>query len=100
MKKTLFSGLILGLALLAFNSCAAIVGGGTYTAEVVAKDRENADIYYNGDYIGTGRAIVEIPRRQANNIRSVFAVLTVIMLSVRIMTGFSSKPKLNVWPSR
>ena len=69
MKKTLFSGLILGLALLAFNSCAAIVGGGTYTAEVVAKDRENADIYYNGDYIGTGRAIVEIPRRQANNIQ-------------------------------
>ena len=69
MKKTLFSGLILGLALLAFNSCAAIVGGGTYSAEVIAQGRKNADIYYNGDYIGTGRAIVEIPRRQANNIQ-------------------------------
>lgn len=71
MKKTLFLGLILGLALLAFNSCAAIVGGGTYTAEVIAKNRENADIYYNGDYVGTGRAVLEIPRRKANDVQFV-----------------------------
>ncbi len=71
MKKTILSCLILGAALLALNSCAAIVGGGTYTAEVVAKNRENADIYYNGDYIGTGRAVLEIPRRKANNVQFV-----------------------------
>lgn len=71
MKKTILSCLILGAALLALNSCAAIVGGGTYTAEVIAKDRQNADIYYNGDYVGTGRAILEIPRRKANNVQFV-----------------------------
>jgi hypothetical protein len=38
------------------SSCGVIFGGSRYNARIVAKDRPNAEIYANGEKIGTGTA--------------------------------------------
>ncbi|QES89705.1 hypothetical protein [Rhizosphaericola mali] len=55
MKKNLV--LVVGLfGMLTLNSCGVIFGGSKYHANIIVRDHPNADIYVNGDKIGTGSA--------------------------------------------
>lgn len=56
------------LASYVLSSCGTIVGGSRYTAHLLTRDRPEAKIYYNGNWIGTGGAIVELKRAHANRL--------------------------------
>jgi hypothetical protein len=51
-----------------FSSCATIVGGSKYTANVTVKNNSGAGIYYNGAKIGLGSASIKIPRKDADKV--------------------------------
>ena len=53
---------------LLFSSCATIVGGSRYTAYVSIDKHPNAQINYNGLNIGTGSAVMQIKRRDADKV--------------------------------
>lgn len=63
MKKAVF---FLGLMLfsLLFNSCGVMFGGSKYNGTIKVKNRPNADIYVNGQKIGTGQAKGLFPRNK------------------------------------
>ena len=54
-------------------SCATVFGGQKYNALVEVEDHPNAKIYYKGKKIGTGNAVVQLPRAQSN--RLVFTLM-------------------------
>lgn len=60
--------LILVFSIIGFSSCATLIGGYQYQAEVIVKNHPNAKINYNGNYIGKGRAYTSIRRRDANHV--------------------------------
>lgn len=66
--------LIPNLLILIFLSpgCAVIVGGSKYNAIVKVEGGESPTIYYKGNKVGTGSAVVKIPRKDADKL--VFAV--------------------------
>lgn len=51
-----------------FTSCATIVGGSKYTANVIVQNQPEATIIYNGMQQGFGVAKIRIPRNNANNV--------------------------------
>lgn len=53
---------------ISLSSCATIIGGAKYNAEVIVDNHPKAEITYNGQYIGSGRAFTKIQRRDANKI--------------------------------
>ncbi len=59
-------------ALLGGSGCATIAGGSRYNAQVSVPKRPNAQISYNGAWVGTGTATVSHKRNEAN--RLVFTV--------------------------
>ena len=59
---------VLLLASSIFSSCATIVGGTYYTANVVVKDHSDALITYNGIQKGQGIAQIKIPRVKSNSV--------------------------------
>lgn len=70
MKTTFYNCLIV-LAIsttLSLTSCATICGGAKYNAEVIVDNHPKAEITYNGQFIGSGRANIKIQRRDANKI--------------------------------
>ena len=64
MNKTLLCIPIMAL----LCSCATIIGGSNYNAMVEVNGSPNAEILYKGRSIGTGRASVSIPRKEANKV--------------------------------
>ncbi|MEQ8909509.1 MAG: SHOCT domain-containing protein [Vicingaceae bacterium] len=50
------------------SSCATVFGGRKYNAMVKVEDNSQAEIYYNGQKIGTGSGSVQVPRSQANKL--------------------------------
>lgn len=48
------------------SSCATLVGGSSYYAQVVVQNRPKATIYYRGKDVGTGRATIKVPRINAD----------------------------------
>jgi len=62
--------LTVGLILIAFiySSCATIIGGSKYTANVTVDNNSKAEIFYNGTKIGVGSASVKVPRKDANKV--------------------------------
>lgn len=53
---------------MSLTSCATIIGGAKYEAEVIVDNHPKAEITYNGKYIGSGRANVKIKRRNADKV--------------------------------
>ena len=53
---------------MSLTSCATIIGGAKYEAEVIVDNHPKAEITYDGKYIGSGKANVRIKRRNANKI--------------------------------
>ena len=64
--KTLL--LVSVISSLLLSSCATIVGGSKYWAQVVVANNPRAKIYYQGQEIGTGSADVLIKRAAANHV--------------------------------
>jgi hypothetical protein len=60
-----FAGLV---TLILLSSCATIIGGSNYYANVTVEDHPNATIKYKGSVIGTGRTSLSIPRKDANKV--------------------------------
>lgn len=56
------------IALILFSSCATIVGGSRYYANVTVEDHPDATIKYKGSVLGTGRTSLSIPRKDANKV--------------------------------
>ena len=56
------------VTIISLSSCATMFGGTSYNAQIVVKDNPKARIYYNGQHIGTGKAITRIPRNLANQL--------------------------------
>ncbi len=53
-KSTLFLAAITMSALILFTSCGVMFGGSRYNANIKVNDHPNAEIYANGEKIGTG----------------------------------------------
>lgn len=66
--QSLHSFLVACVITLSLSSCATIFGGAKYNAEVIVEDHPKAQIHYNGQFIGTGRGVVKIERKNANKI--------------------------------
>lgn len=65
MKKS--SLLIIAITLsssILFSSCGVIFGGSRYNANIIVKDHPNADIYANGQKVGTGSTIQSFKRNE------------------------------------
>lgn len=64
MKKILqICILIIGLSL---TSCATIIGGSRYNAHIQVANNPSAQIYYQGNVVGTGYAVVKVKRKEAD----------------------------------
>jgi hypothetical protein len=64
MKKR-FSVLALSLSMLIFlNSCGVMFGGSRYQGTIVAKDHPNAQIYVDGQKMGSGQVTALFPRNK------------------------------------
>ncbi len=57
--------IFLTVGVLFFSSCASIIGGADYRANIEVDD-EKAKIYYNGTFVGTGSGTVMVKRKNAN----------------------------------
>ena len=60
--------LVVLMTIMCLSSCATICGGAKYNAEVIVDNHPEAEINYNGQFIGSGRAFVKISRRDANKV--------------------------------
>jgi hypothetical protein len=61
-------GLILISGMMFMTSCATIIGGSKYFANVTVKDHPNATIIYKNGIVGKGTAIVKVPRKEADKL--------------------------------
>lgn len=92
---------VLLLASSIFSSCATIVGGSKYTANVIVTNNSNADIKYNGREYGTGSAYIRVPRNKANDLS--FAIKQegceeqVFTYSSRVLRGWAIVGTLFTW---
>ena len=71
--KNAISILVLLATLSLLQSCATIVGGSKYNAHVIVKDHPHATITYKGEFKGTGVALIQAKRKEANT----FSVLVI-----------------------
>ena len=55
MRKVLFCATILACTF-SLNSCGVIFGGSKYAGNITVKDHPNAEIYVDGNKVGTGNA--------------------------------------------
>ncbi|MFJ1352026.1 hypothetical protein [Capnocytophaga canimorsus] len=51
---------------LSLTSCATIVGGSKYNAHIQVANDPDAHIYYKGNIVGTGNAVVKVKRKDAD----------------------------------
>ncbi|MCE5175750.1 MAG: SHOCT domain-containing protein [Bacteroidales bacterium] len=51
-----------------FSGCATLIGGSNYYAHVIVENRPGATIYYQGENMGRGQAIVSVPRSHADKL--------------------------------
>jgi len=69
MKKSVLLIAIISISFLVlFSSCGVMFGGSRYQAHIKVKDHPNADIYANGEKIGTGEASALFKRNRPLNI--------------------------------
>jgi hypothetical protein len=118
MKKRVLLVTSLVCLSLVFNSCGVMFGGSKYNGTIKVKDHPNAEIFVNGQKLGSGQATSLFPRNQAlvvevkeegcpnktqtfdksfrtgNFILSVFS-FGLIGLGVDLGTGASYKPAHN-----
>lgn len=66
-KKNLFNLLEIIVLSAIFSSCATIIGGSKYVAKVQVPDHRDAQIEYQNSYKGTGIAVFEANRRDADD---------------------------------
>jgi hypothetical protein len=66
MKKNLLYLLFFLLCSFIFSSCATIVGGSRYRANVLVNGGPDADIFYNSRFVGRGNATIYNRRQNAN----------------------------------
>jgi hypothetical protein len=66
MNKTIISISVLALSYLTLSSCATIVGGSHYVAEIEVKNNPRAEIFYKDKNEGTQTARIRVLRREAN----------------------------------
>lgn len=50
------------------SGCATIVGGSHYYAHVIVDNRPGAAIFYKGENMGRGQALIKVPRTQADKL--------------------------------
>lgn len=65
--RVVFYFIIVVTVAIVVSSCATIVGGAKYVAEVQVPDFPNANIKYQGTSRGMGVATFKVPRAEANN---------------------------------
>lgn len=63
-----FKTLLLILLPIWLTSCATVIGGSRYNAEVIVDGHPNAEIRYYGRPIGYGRAVIQIERKEADRV--------------------------------
>lgn len=63
-KSSLFIIAITLSSSILFSSCGVIFGGSRYNANIIVKDHPNADIYANGQKVGTGSTIQSFKRNE------------------------------------
>ncbi|CEN39013.1 hypothetical protein [Capnocytophaga cynodegmi] len=63
MKRYIICFIVVALSL---TSCATIVGGSKYNAHIQVANNPNAHIYYKGNIVGTGNAVVKVKRKDAD----------------------------------
>ena len=68
MKKVLFFA-ALTVCSLSINSCGVIFGGSKYAGNITVKDHPNAEIYVDGNKLGTGTANGLFPRNRPLNVQ-------------------------------
>ncbi len=66
LKTTLLLSVILISGATLLSSCGTIIGGSYYNAHVTVRDRNKAQIVYNGAVRGTKDAFFRVRRREAN----------------------------------
>lgn len=66
IMKSVLKVIVFGTILLGLSSCATIVGGSKYIARVIVANRPNASITYQGVAMGSGTAVMKVPRSKAN----------------------------------
>jgi hypothetical protein len=66
MKNTQKLILLSVITAMLMSSCASIIGGSKYNANIIVVDRPNAKIVYKGDVKGTGSATIKVKRTDAN----------------------------------
>lgn len=54
--------------LILLNSCGVIFGGSRYEGTITAKDHPNAEIYVDGQKMGTGQVTATFPRNKDLNV--------------------------------
>ena len=64
--KSILKVIAFGMMLLGLSSCGTIVGGSKYIARVIIPNRPNASITYQGVVLGSGTAVMKVPRSKAN----------------------------------
>lgn len=68
MKKALYCAMIAASAL-SMTSCGVMFGGSKYAAEISVENHPNADIYVDGNKIGTGNAHGLFSRNRVLNVQ-------------------------------
>ena len=63
MKRCIKILSILTLSSFTLSSCGVIFGGSKFSASIIAENHTEAEIYINGDSVGTGTAVINHPRR-------------------------------------
>ncbi len=122
MKKYFKLVSIITLFTFGLSSCGVMFGGSKYYAHVIVEDHPDANIYVNGEKIGTGKANVLYPRKEAfdveitqdgcepikrtyfNEFRTgnfILSVLSwgVVGIAVDLGTGASFRPGLAQYPN-
>lgn len=64
MKQTIKVIVLLLCSSIIFSSCGVMFGGSKFTGSIVAKDHPNAEIYVDGNKLGTGTAVTLHPRNR------------------------------------
>jgi len=67
MKKALFCAMLIASAL-SMTSCGVIFGGSKYAGNISVKDHPNADIYVDGNKLGTGNVNGLFSRNRVLNV--------------------------------
>jgi len=68
MQKRIFDGFVIIAVSLLFSSCATIIGGSRFNADVTVSNDRNVKIIHEGREVGTGWARFQVNRKDANKL--------------------------------